>query len=728
MTRDVGIAPLASALDALPILGLVVDRGGTILAASPRWEPVLRYRSVELEGRALSALVHAEDRAQWEAAVDAVSREGEGAGGPIEVRLRCAGGEFSWISARLSSSEGLILVAGTELDAEKRYVEALCARLHLVDASGAAIVARDPSGRITSWSPGAERLYGYSACEASGAVLAALLDRREPSGRDDAAHAGGPWRVELGARTKDGRRLVVEHVFTIMTDAAGHPAGVVETHFDVTARVEAAARRAELLSTASHELRTPLTSIRGALGLLDAGLVGELPDEARALVKVAHESSERLVRLLNGLLDLEKLDAGKLELARRDLDATALVERARTLMQGLSDQRRVPIELFVTEPLRVSGDEERLLQVLTNLLSNALKYSPEGTPVVVSVARGSRPERVRVSVRDRGPGISPENVGRLFQRFQQLDPAAGKGGTGLGLAISKALVEQHGGELGVESAVGQGTELWFELALVGGVVEAPKVRDSARATVLVLSSDGEGTALRALVDASVFELVVARDRVEAEDALATRSPRAILVDLDAAPEASDAALGSHLPRIAIGTDPVPILEAPFVDRVPRPIDRRRLDRALRRATLGQEAPRVLIIDDDAAVRAVVEALLRPLAIECLHAADGLEGIQRARVSRPDLIILDVDMPRATGFDVVAVLRQEVLASTPLLVHSARELTEAERAALTLGVTRWVVKARVSDRELVEVVRELLLDVAEPFDAGRTHTFAVPSLE
>ncbi|MCK6552146.1 PAS domain S-box protein [Myxococcota bacterium] len=739
--RDARAELFRRAFASLPVLGLVVDRSGAIIAANDRWEPVLGYRATDLEGRALVELVHPEDRSAVDAAIRRAIGEvrnfDEDAG--LDARIRRMNGSFSWISWKFGVDAELVIGVGRVVDDERARADEDATRARLVEASGVAWLARDVSGRVTHWSRGAEVLYGYSEAEVLGRELGALLARRV-AGRgtwaevEAALARAGTWCGELAATTRDGRSLVVEHVLTETRDAAGHVSGVVEGHFDVTARVEAAARRTELVSTVSHELRTPLTGIRGALGLLDAGVVGELPAEARELVQGANTSAERLVRLVSGLLDLEKLDAGKLHLVPRELDAGALAERARTLMHGLAEARGVSVVVRAPEVLRVSADEERILQILTNLLSNAIKYSPVGAEVVISVGRGVRAERVRFSVRDRGPGIAPEHLGRLFQRFQQLERATGKPreGTGLGLAIAKALVEQHGGEIGVESAVGQGTELWFELPHVGVERVAEVRRASVRPRVLALA--GDGAALRAAIDGERFELVVSADHARAEELLAPPAPRAVVVELGAVSrERIDAA------RVALATVPWIAIEAergesmsahvehPYVDVLPRPIDARRLERALRRATSGEAAPRVLIVDDDAATRAFLAALLRPLAIECLLAEDGLDAIQRARELRPDLIILDVDLPRASGFDVVAVLKQEVFAATPLLVHSGRDLTAAERDALTLGVTRWCVKGQTTDHALVALVRELLLDVGDPFDAGPTNTFTVPPL-
>jgi signal transduction histidine kinase len=214
----------------------------------------------------------------------------------------------------------------------------------------------------------------------------------------------------------------------------------------------------------SHELRTPLTAIRGALGLLGAGIAGDLPAEALELIELAGGNCERLVRLVNDILDIQKIEAGKMSLRLAAVDPAELVPRTVDQMRALAAAGGVGLEHAVELPARWRADEDRAAQVLTNLISNAIKFSPAGTRVTVRVTAGA-PARTRVEVRDRGPGIAADQLPRLFGKFQQLDGSdtrAGSG-TGLGLAICKAIVELHGGSIGVSTAPGHGSTFWFEL-------------------------------------------------------------------------------------------------------------------------------------------------------------------------------------------------------------------------------------------------------------------------
>jgi PAS domain S-box-containing protein len=236
---------------------------------------------------------------------------------------------------------------------------------------------------------------------------------------------------------------------------------------DVTEWTRVNRLKNEFVSTVSHELRTPLTSIHGALTLVGSGSVGALPPTVAHLVTIARSNCERLVRLINDMLDLEKMEAGRLELRPVMVEPTDVVRSTLDGIRAMAEEYRIRLDERVDAHRPFVGDRDRIIQVLTNLVSNAIKFAPPDTVVRISatsdVAGGK--ERVRFAVANEGTGIQPTDVARLFRRFQQLDgsDARNRGGTGLGLAISKAIVEQHGGAIGVDSEPGVKTTFWFEL-------------------------------------------------------------------------------------------------------------------------------------------------------------------------------------------------------------------------------------------------------------------------
>lgn len=343
----------------------------------------------------------------------------------------------------------------------------------ILEAAQDAFIGIDMRGRVSDWNSAAETMLGWRRAEALGrdvveliapqrlhertyAMLAQFFDRRdlEILGR----------RSERTLRTRDGREIPVE----MTTGLAGGGDGAVLTVFmhDISERKEVERMKNEFVATVSHELRTPLTSISASLALLADGIAGDLPDDAQELVGIANASSGRLVRLIGDVLDIQKMEAGRMALQREVQPLLPLMEDAAAAMRSFADQAGVKIACAAgadAADLRAAIDRDRMTQVLTNLLSNAIKFSEPGTTVTTRVEANG--DRVRLSVADEGSGIPEAFRGRVFQRFAQADGADSrrKGGTGLGLSICKAIVEEHGGTIGFDSREGQGTTFWVEL-------------------------------------------------------------------------------------------------------------------------------------------------------------------------------------------------------------------------------------------------------------------------
>ena len=278
---------------------------------------------------------------------------------------------------------------------------------------------------------------------------------------------------EIAMRRPDGEHATLIVSAAPIRDARGEITGVVAAFQDISRLRELDRMKDEFVSIVSHELRTPLTAIKGALQLLvsDAASVPDPGD--RQLLEVALKSSDRLVRIINDILDVSKIEAGKLRLARRRLPVADVIAHSVDDVRTVAAEAGVRLVISVAPGLpEVLGDADRLTQVIVNLLSNAVKFAPPGTEVVVGAERDGPAVILRVA--DRGPGIAPEDVPRLFQKFQQLDASHTRraGGTGLGLTISKAIVEEHGGSIGVDSRVGEGTT--FVVRLPAADAAAPR--------------------------------------------------------------------------------------------------------------------------------------------------------------------------------------------------------------------------------------------------------------
>lgn len=218
----------------------------------------------------------------------------------------------------------------------------------------------------------------------------------------------------------------------------------------------------EFICLVSHEVRTPVTSIHGAISLLQAGLGGELNEQGRQLVAVAHRNSQRLLRFVTDILDLQKIEAGTVTFDLRPIELASFLEQAVEANRGYASQFAVTLSLgSVPRDLSVFADVDRLMQVMANLISNAAKFSPSEQPVTIEARR--RGQVVRVSVRDRGPGIPEDFRDRVFEKFAQDGRSSDRGGFGLGLSITKGIVERLGGRVGFETAAGQGTTFYVDL-------------------------------------------------------------------------------------------------------------------------------------------------------------------------------------------------------------------------------------------------------------------------
>jgi PAS domain S-box-containing protein len=274
------------------------------------------------------------------------------------------------------------------------------------------------------------------------------------------------WRL-------DGTSFPVEYASTPMCDEEGNNLGAVVTFRDVTERRAIERMKSEFVSTVSHELRTPLTSIRGALGLLSSGLLGPMAERGQRMLEIAVTNTDRLVRLINDILDLERIGSGKVELTRGSVDAQAIMDQAREGIQSMADQAGIRI---VAEPAAGSlwGDSDRLIQTLTNLLGNAIKFSPANTTVTLSGTAGMAD--FTFCVADQGRGVPDDKLDSIFQRFSQVDASDSrdKGGSGLGLAICESIVSAHGGRIWAEANHPTGSRFQFTIPLTKPSVAAPE--------------------------------------------------------------------------------------------------------------------------------------------------------------------------------------------------------------------------------------------------------------
>ncbi|MBW3607664.1 MAG: PAS domain-containing protein [Actinobacteria bacterium] len=284
---------------------------------------------------------------------------------------------------------------------------------------------------------------------------------------------GDPYRFDHRIVRPDGTVRIIHIRGEVVMGAGGVPVTMRGTGQDITDRREVERAKEEFISIVSHELRTPLTSIRGSLGLLESGMLGELPDTAQRMVEIAVQNTDRLVRLIGDILDIERIDSGTIDLHLQPCEAGELVLHAEQCVGQFADDAGVHLKL-TTESVQLSADADRVHRILTNLISNAIKFSPADSTVHISCV--SHDDEVLFEVADEGRGISTETLAPIFERFYQVDAgdSRDKGGSGLGLAICRRLVEQHGGRIWVDSELGVGSTFSFTLPVhhVSGSTQA----------------------------------------------------------------------------------------------------------------------------------------------------------------------------------------------------------------------------------------------------------------
>lgn len=598
-----------------------------------------------------------------------------------------------------------------------------------------AIITLNPSGSIETVNAAAQTMFGYGAEE---------LDRRDISLLVELAQDGdGEFLKRLGAsqgalekgliRQMEAKRRNGEVFPVDVALGAMHlPSGthVVAVVRDISERKRIEQLKDEFVSTVSHELRTPLTSIAGSLGLLAGGAAGKVPEKAARLVQIAHSNSQRLVRLINDILDIEKMESGKLRLELTSLDLRDIAQRSIDGIRGYADELGVTLDLATGAPAPVRGDADRLIQVVTNLLSNASKFSPAGSTVRVSVDPETR--LARLSVTDQGPGIPEAFRSRIFSKFAQADGSdtRAKGGTGLGLAIAREIAERHGGRLWFESLPGEGATFHLDLPLDNGrgtsaAISGPRL--------LIVEDDADAAdILREMLESDGFDADIAPTGGQALTLARAGGYAAVLVDINL-PDADGISLIRTLRQSADTRDlPVVVVSGDaakgkaraqsleVLDWLEKPFDQTRLRSAVAAIyrRLSDRLPVVLHVDDDKDILEVTAEALAGSAV--MMSAESLAGA-RASLARlkPDLVILDLGLPDGSGLDLLRELRDEDGRSVPVIVYSAQEMD----AALADRVEAVLTKSRSSLAGLARTVRKLTDDRSsleeEDPDAGDT---------
>ncbi|MDI1259115.1 PAS domain S-box protein [Aquabacterium sp.] len=591
----------------------------------------------------------------------------------------------------------------------------------IVDSSYDAIIGKTLDGRITSWNRGAQSLFGYTAQEAIGQPIQMLLppDRAAEEMAILAELSAGVQIAPFNTvrRAKNGDLVDVSVTISPIRDAHGQIIGASKIARDITQQkrveqmhleaerleaenrqIHAASRlKSEFLANMSHELRTPLNAIIGFAGLLHGDAVPAQSPKHREFLGYIETSGQHLLQLINDVLDLSKVEAGKLEFYPEPVDLALLVKEVTTILQTSANRQGVTVCAEIDESIgELHIDPARLKQVLYNYLSNAIKFTRPGGQVTLRAMPQGR-AHFRIEVEDTGVGIAEADLSKLFVEFRQLDSGYTKRhqGTGLGLALTRRLVQAQGGHIGVRSTLGVGSVFHLVLRRHNASSEAlPSPASGSGHRFLVITDNADEqhrmtdalTAVGVEVDhASTGDQAVARARNHTYDAITLDLILSDCRGLEALSAIRSKGPSRQSPVVAVTMRTASSLAAnfPVTDVLSKPLETRHLGMVLGNLGLTQRrGARVMVVDDDQLALDLMEATLGKLGIEFIGLLDGRRALAEMAEHRPDAIILDLMMPGMDGFEVLDALRQHSQwKHIPVFIWTCMLLTQDEYAHL-----------------------------------------------
>ena len=552
----------------------------------------------------------------------------------------------------------------------------------------------------------------------------------------------GERRMEAKPREADGLSQVIMRMQPIYRDEVYD--GILLNVIDVTELVnakreaeEANRAKSEFLANMSHELRTPLNSIIGFAEILRDGICGELNEDQVACAIDIHESGKHLLQMINDILDLSKVEAGKMELQLEEFSVDEALDDVQSIIRDTVSKKRLNLQIVIPEDLPdVYADLVKFKQIMYNLLSNAVKFTPERGSI--SINADFNGDELLISVKDTGIGLEPEDYEAIFDEFRQLDSSRSRQyeGTGLGLALTKRLVELHGGRIWVESErLDMGSKFSFTLPARKLGVEVPqnileKLPSDVQAsdqplgkTILVVEDNVQAAQLLCIyLTEAGYNTVVATDGEKAVNMAREIKPFAITLDI-MLPEKDGWQVMQELKSFQDTRD-IPVIIISVVDDqsfgfnmgavgyLVKPIGKDQLMCILDRLEFVAKAEenatnRILIIDDNLEDLKLMETILHGEGFDALLASDGAEGIAKAIKERPDLIVLDLLMPGINGFDVVKSLQEHPEArNIPIIICTVKELTIKDKEILNSRVKSIVQKGEDAKTRLLEAVRKI----------------------
>ncbi len=607
------------------------------------------------------------------------------------------------------------------------------------------VLVLDHNGRVLLVNPTAEELLGISAIALQGDHFRHMLGLGEtPAHLELAQGLYSELRKRLetarpeaeslqpsGVRLEAGSRVLAVTIAPLITEIGGAP-GLVAALRDVSREAEVERLKNEFISTVSHELRTPMTSIKGYTDLLFLGMAGGLSDAQRNFLQIIKSNADRLTALVNDILDISRIETGRLRLTIEPLDLGKIVSHVVTSFQEQYRESNLTLEWQVPEDLpEVRGDEARITQVLNNLLANAWHYTPAGGHVSVSIREVD--EFLQIDIEDTGIGIAEDDLSRIFDRFYRVDhPVVQEtGGTGLGLSIVKMFVEMLGGEIWVDSELDVGSIFHFTVPLVSAEypeedVEIPELLTTEptavvrrRPKILIVEEDRDlALLLRRQLETERYQVLLAGSGEDALWLAREEQPHLIALDI-MLPDMDGFAVLEQLKEHPV-TAPIPVIIVSIstevdkgyalgaVDYVVKPFEEDKLLHSINQALADLEEGKpgkLLVVDDDPDIREFLFQALTYHGYEVSTAPGGWQALELVPQIGPDLILLDIKMPNIDGYEVIRRLkRNEATRHIPIIVITASPV-DKERdkvRVLGMGAAQYITKPLSIDSLIREI--------------------------
>ncbi|MDH5777651.1 MAG: PAS domain S-box protein [Gammaproteobacteria bacterium] len=718
---------------------IVIDEKGTIQSINPACEKIFGYSSDELIGQNVKMLMpnpfHDEHDGYLsnylntgKAKIIGIGRQVQGRhkNGSI-IHLGLGISEITINDKRMFS--GIVRDVSERVKAEKAMESSATRLQSVLENVVDGIITINNKGSIQSFNRAAEHIFGYSADEVMGKNINMLMPspyREEHDGYLESYHKTGKAHIIGIGREVDGLRkngsIFPLDLAVSKAVIEGEPlyTGIVR---DITDRKQMEKMKNEFISTVSHELRTPLTSIRGSLGLVMADTVGKLPDKVRELLTITSNNTERLLLLINDILDIQKIEAGMMAFHFQSLELNPFLQQAVETNQSYADQYGVNFTFTPTEEnIRVYADSDRLMQVMNNLMSNAAKFSPKGESIELSVKRHNGV--IRISVSDHGPGIPDDFKGKIFEKFTQYDSTdtRKKGGTGLGLSITRLIVDKHGGEINYTSKLGAGTTFYFELPeliseLSTGQLPIPSDHTSQENVLIIEDDPDVGLILKRILAESGFNSDIATTAAEARRRLKEKPEfynaitlDIILPDQDGLQLLSTLRQHNEIRDIPVVVVSIKASEARreqgnesvgVVDWLNKPINEAKLRQVVMNATGKKSKPQILHVEDDQDIHRLVSKMLQNVCelswTSTVSAAKDILLEQKF-----DMVLLDISLPDGSGLDLLEAIKKNVV--PPKVVIFSAQNVDPETAQQVNSV---LLKSRTTNKELLSTINDTL---------------------